>query len=119
MKTYNQWRFQESFDADWERIKNIKLPVESSVKNFVMSKMSEVQDRIVQLLKSDKIQSFRDVPPETRDQYAKAILAATMELFYPTTQNVTAQPEAKKQKMPIGDVTMPQDELITPAASKG
>jgi len=119
MKTYNQWRFHESFDADWERIKNMNLPVESSVKSFVSSKISDLQDRIVQLLKSDKIQSFRDVPPDVRDQYAKAIVAATMELFYPTVDSVVAKVEPKKEKPDAGEVTMPQDELISPVASKG
>ena len=101
-------------------MKLMKFPQNPEMKAFIAPRVGKIQEAIVARLneQNPKVKSFRDVPPELRDQFAQAIVSATMELFFSgmdpqmgqSTQNQAPQ---KPQAM------LPQDEPQAPAASRG
>jgi len=126
MRTLKEWRIKEdTHSADWNHIKSMKLQANQEVKAFVAPRVGKIQEAIVLKLHeaNPKVKSFRDVPPEIRDQFAQAIVSATLELFFggmdpQGTQTSSGQP-APAPKGPSPQPMLPQDEPQVPAASRG
>ena len=118
MKSFSQWKLQEAQNPVWENLKSTQLPMNDSVRQLVLPKLERVQEELVRRLAGQKIQSYRDVPPHLRDMYAQTIVSCVLELFYPnqTAPTDMAVPKLKKPDEPIA---LPQDQFVTPAASKG
>ena len=124
MQSLKQWRIKEnSQNAEWERLKSMSLVANPDVKAFVAPRVGKIQEAIVLKLSENnpKIKSFRDVPPEVRDQFAQAIVASTLESFFggmDPTQSSHGLP-APQAQTPHPPQTLPQDEPQTPMASRG
>lgn len=121
MKSFKQWKLNES-DGNWNQIKSMNFPSNPELKSFVMPKIGQLQDQIVSKLKQSdpKITSFRDMPPELRDQYAQTIISCTLEVFFGSMQSsptpIAKQIQPMRQSSPQ---ILPQDIPQTPAASRG
>lgn len=126
MKSIQEWRLKNSqTDFQWENLKFVwgsgQIPIDPKIKNFVKGRLGKVQEAIVASLaqRDPKIRSFRDVPPEMRDRFAQAIVAATLELFF-SSLDPTGAPGMFNQQQ-LGKVAqsqpLPQDEPKTPVVS--
>ena len=124
MKSLKDWRIKENAQsAEWDHIKSMKFPVNPDIKAFVSSRIGKLQEAIVLKLSegNPNVKSFRDVPPEVRDQFAQAIVSSVLEAFFsgmdPQSNQMShgqpAPPTAQQPSM------LPQDEPQTPAASRG
>lgn len=85
MISFKKWRTDEDVqNIEWNHIKSLKLPVNPELKAFITPRIGKIQEAIVLQLSqsSPNVKSFRDVPPDIRDQYAQAIVAATLETFF-------------------------------------
>lgn len=124
MKSLKDWRIKENIqNAEWDHIKAMKFSVNPEIKAFVSSRIGKLQEAIVFKLSevNPKIKSFRDVPPEVRDQFAQAIISSVLETFFSgmdpqSNQMSHGQPMPPTQRQPE---ILPQDEPQTPAASRG
>jgi hypothetical protein len=126
MKSLKDWRIKENIqNAEWDHIKSMKFSIDPEIKAFIMPKIEKIQEAIVFKLgeRNQNIKSFRDVPPEIRDQFAQSIISSTLESFFEsinpqqTGQSVFPQPQPQ-QKQQSSEI-LPQDEPQTPAASRG
>lgn len=118
MKSFSQWRLGEASDPKWESLKTASFPVDDSIKSFVRPKIEKIAEELVNRLKGQKISSFRDLPPDMRDQYAQAMVACVMEVFYPVNSVPTEIP-VPKSKPASPPTVMPQDEVLPPVGAKG
>lgn len=124
MRSFKNWKLKESVqNAEWEQMKSMRLQASPEAKAFVHSRVGKIQEAIVHKLhESDpKVNSYRDVPAEIRDQFAQAIVASTLEWFFGNmsadTQSRGATPPAPQQTSPQQPPMLPQDEPQTPAVS--
>lgn len=125
MKSLKQWRIKETTqNAEWDHMKAMKFPANPEIKAFVSPRVGKIQEAIVLKLSegNPKIKSFRDVPPPIRDQFAQAIVSATLELFFggmdpQGTQSSNGQPAPQPGQGP--QAMLPQDDPKTPTASGG
>jgi hypothetical protein len=126
MKSLKDWRIKENTqNAEWDHIKSMKFPTNPDMKAFIAPRVGKLQEAIVLRLSegNPKIKSFRDVPPEVRDQFAQAIVSSTLEAFFGGMDPQAAQtshgqpPMTPQQQQP--PQMLPQDEPQTPAASRG
>lgn len=123
MRSFKQWQIKETTqNADWDHIKAMKFPANPDIKAFVAPRVGKIQEAIVLKLNegNPKIKSFRDVPPEVRDQFAQAIVSATLELFFGGMDPRGTQSSSGQQPAPAprGPAPMlPQDDPKTPSAS--
>jgi hypothetical protein len=101
----------------------MKFPTNPEMKAFISPRIGKIQEAIVFKLSEEnpKIKSFRDVPPELRDQFAQAIISSTMESFFSSIEPQSSQTnEPPENSMNSQQPQMlPQDEPQTPAASRG
>jgi hypothetical protein len=125
MRSFKNWRIKEATEnADWNHMKAMKFPANPDIKAFVAPRIGKIQEAIVQKLAegNPKVKSFRDVPPEIRDQFAQAIVSSTLELFFggmdPGTPSSGQQP-APAPKGPSPQPMLPQDEPKAPSISGG
>lgn len=126
MRTLKEWRLKEvTHNADWDHMKSMKFQANPDIKSFVTPRVGKIQEAIVLKLAegNPKVKSFRDVPPDIRDQFAQAIVSATLELFFggmdpQGTQASSGQP-APMPKAPSPQPMLPQDEPQVPAGSRG
>jgi len=124
MKSLKDWRIKENTQsAEWSYIKSMKFPTNPEMKAFISPRIGKIQEAIVFKLSEEnpKIKSFRDVPPELRDQFAQAIISSTMESFFSSIEPQSSQTnEPPENSMNSQQPQMlPQDEPQTPAASRG
>ena len=120
MKSLKDWRIKENIqNAEWDHIKSVNLNANPEMNAFVSPKIGKLQELIVLKLNETNptIKSFRDVPPEIRDQFAQAIISSTIETFFGEAESPIQPPQMNQQ--PTQPQILPQDELQTPAASKG
>ncbi len=123
MKSLKEWRkYQLNEDAAWDQIKSMQLQADNDIKNFVSSKIEYVVEELIKHMsqQNPKIKDFRDIPPEARDAIAKSMIASVLDLFY---EGMRSSPPSypkpvQKQNQEVPDL-LPQDELKTPAASRG
>jgi len=125
MKSLKDWRLKENAqNAEWDHIKSMKFPSNPDMKAFIAPRIGKIQEAIVLKLSegNPKIKSFRDVPPEVRDQFAQTIISSTLEAFFSGMDPMANQtshgqpamtPQTQQPQM------LPQDEPQTPAASRG
>jgi len=118
MKSFSQWKMQEAQNPVWENLKSTNLNVNDSVRQLALPKLEKIQEELVRRLVGQKIQSYRDVPPNLRDMYAQTLVSCILEIFYPNTTAPT-DIEIPKLKRSTEPVYLPQDQFVTPAASKG
>jgi hypothetical protein len=125
MKTYKEWIYNEFFqNADWDHIKAMKFKTDPEIKSFILPKINKIQDQIIAKLKENNknVNSFRDVSPEMRDQFAQAIISSTLDAFFDgigVSSNLLSPNQnasVEKEKSPE---ILPQDELKSPIGSKG
>jgi hypothetical protein len=132
MKSLNEWRTKKStHDVEWENLKFVwgsgTVPIDPKIKSFVKPRVGKIQDAIVASLGDPKIKSFRDVPPDLRDQFAQAVVAATLELFFGAFDPHAAGTGSSFNQRTLGQFVdkqtqptqpkMPQDQTAT--VSKG
>jgi hypothetical protein len=120
MRSIKEWRIKENLqNGEWDRIKAMKFAADPALKALVSPRIEKIQEDLVAKLgeNNPKIKTFRDVPPEIRDHLAQAILSSTLESFFVNSPAIQPQQQivASHGEQP----TLPQDELRTPAASKG
>jgi hypothetical protein len=123
MKSLKEWRkYQLHEDAAWDQIKSMQIQGDSDIKNFVSSKIEYAVEELIKHMsqQNPKIQNFRDVPPEVRDAIAKSMISSVLDLFYEGMRSSPANypKPIQKQNQTQNDL-LPQDELKTPAASRG
>ena len=125
MKTYKEWIYNEFFqNADWDHIKAMKFKTDPEIKSFILPNLNKIQDQIIAKLKENNknVNSFRDVSPEMRDQFAQAIISSTLDAFFDgigVSSNLLSPNQnasVEKEKSPE---ILPQDELKSPIGSKG
>lgn len=131
-------------DPDWERLRMVwgsgSKPVNQRLVTMLRPKIEQIQDMMVRQMSANNkdIESFRDVPPELRDQIAQALVVATMMTFYqaavPDSAALGARTRFDPRKLkaagktpvkptaapkPAGPSPLPQDEVDAPAGWKG
>lgn len=120
MKSFKEWRIVEvALNADWDQIKSMKLPANQEYVAYVTPLLGGIQDKLV---KNSGLKSYRDLTPELREAFAQAIVSATLDLFYGSmsdTNRVNTLPQTQKKDIQSPEITLPQDELQTPGASRG
>lgn len=126
MKSLKDWRIKENTqNAEWDHIKSMKFPSSPEMKTFIAPRIGKLQEAIVLRLSegNPKIKSFRDVPPEVRDQFAQAIVSSTLEAFFggmdPQSTQISHGQQSMQQPQQQQPQMLPQDEPQTPAASRG
>jgi hypothetical protein len=123
MRSLNEWRIKENTqNAEWDHMKAMKFPANPDIKAFVTPRVGKIQEAIVLKLAegNPKVKSFRDVPPQIRDQFAQAIVSATLELFFGGMDPQGSQSSGGQAPAPQGPTpqpALPQDEPKTPTAS--
>lgn len=128
MNSIQEWRLKSNeANFHWENLKFVwgsgQIPIDPKIKNFVKGRLGKIQDAIVASLSqgNPKIRSFRDVPPEMRDRFAQAIVAATLELFFSSLDPAATGAPATFNQQQLGKYTqsqpLPQDEPKTPVVS--
>jgi len=117
MRSFSEWRLEEASDPAWDAMKSSKLKADQTLLSFLRPKVDAIMESIVQRHKG-QAETFRDLTPEMRDAYARAIVQLTMEAFFPSSLSSTEIPVGKpsKQSLPM---PMPQEDTVAPAASKG
>lgn len=127
MKSLKEWR-ESANDVEWENLKYSwgtgSIPVDPMMLTMMRQRVSAIQDRIVKDMKAQdpKVQSFRDVPAAARDQYAKALVVAVLQLFYSAIDPNAAGSKRVFNQQKLGDFqqqTLPQDQITAPAGWKG
>ena len=118
MKSFSEWKLREAQNPVWENLKSTNLNVNASVRQLALPKLEKIQEELVNRLSGQKIKNYRDVPPHLRDMYAQTLVSCILEIFYPNQTSPTDIP-IPKLKQPSEPISMPQDQFVTPAASKG
>lgn len=125
MRSFEEWRIKEDTqNAEWDRIKMMRFPISPDIKAFITPRVGKLQEAVVARLneQNPKIKSFREVPPEVRDQFAQAIVSATLELFFSSMDPQSSspgQPPAQVPKQPQPPSMLPQDDIEAPSGSRG
>ena len=119
MKKYSDWLVSEESDPTWDSLKTSKIVADESTMAFVLPFIEKIAEAMVLRNKTEKIKTFRDLPPKARDQAAKAIMAATMQTFFPASRSEAPIIPTKPTPPTSAVAPTPQEELVTPAASKG
>lgn len=124
MRSFEQWKIQESQDPDWDELRRVwgsgKKPVDMTLLNSFKARVEQFQEKMVAKLskENNKIQSFRDVPLDEKDRMAQSLVVAVLQAFYATGGSNF---DPTKRDMPLAGMpgNMPNPSNPSPPGMEG
>jgi hypothetical protein len=115
MRSFDQWKIQESKDPDWDELRRVwgagKKPVNRTLMNSFKMRVEKFKEAMVAKAakENDRIQSFRDIPLDQKDMMAQSLVVAVLQAFYDTGGSTF---DPTKRDTPMGN--MPGNQPNTP-----
>jgi hypothetical protein len=118
MKSFEQWKLEESNDPDWDQLRRVwgsgKKAVNPKFVTMFAPKVEKFKEMMLDQMQkqpgNERIQSFRDIPLSEKDMMAQSLVVAVLKAFY-DIQGSGFDPLKRDQSVPLGHRMTPDHQM--------